>query len=88
MEDLITCPDPVMFKKAGLFARLEKMGFDQIPCGGNCCTDKNMAEIVKTGKAVVKGGRLKGFLSSTWKSCHPENLKAHLAAVEQLAMEK
>ena len=87
MADLVTCPDPRMFIKAGLFATLEKMGFDQIPCGGNCCTDKNMAEIVKLGDAVVRDGRLKGYLSTAWKMCWPENLKAHLAAVDQLGVE-
>ena len=87
MNDLITCPDPRMFVKAGLFATLEKMGFDQIPCGSNYCCDENMREIVKCGDAVVKGGRLKGYLMTTWKRTQPENRKAILDSVDLLSDE-
>ena len=85
MVDLITCPDPRMFIKAGLFADLEKMGYDQVPCGGNYCTDKNMAEIVKLGDAVVKDGRLKGYLTTTWKATVAKHRKALFSAVDQMA---
>ena len=85
MVDLITCPDPRMFIKAGLFADLEKMGYDQVPCGSNYCTDKNIAEIVKTGDTVIKGGRLKGYLMTTWKSTTENNRKQLFDAVDQLA---
>ena len=84
MKELITCPDPVMFAKAGLFADLEKMGFDQVPCGGNYCTDKNMAEIVKMGDAVVKDGRLKGYLTTTWYPTIPKWRNRLLEAVDQV----
>ena len=85
MADLVTCPDPRMFIKAGLFADLAKMGYDQIPCGSNYCTDKNIAEIVKTGDTVVKDGKLKGYLMTTWKSTTENNRKALFDAVDQLA---
>ena len=84
MKDLITCRDPRMFAKAGLFADLERMGFDQIPCGGNYCTDKNMAEIVRCGDAVVRDGRLKGYLTTTWRATLPDYRKAIFDAVDQL----
>ena len=87
MVDLVTCPDPRMFIKAGLFADLEKMGYDQVPCGGNYCSDRNMAEIVRCGDAVVKGGRLKGYLTTTWKATIPKNRKALFDAVDQLGAE-
>jgi len=85
MSDLITCPDPLMFKKAGLFATLEKLGYDQVPCGGNWCSDKNMAEIVRCGDAVVKDGRLKGYLTTTWRGTVPRHRKAICDAIDQLA---
>jgi len=87
MNDLITCPDPMMFVKAGLFATLEKMGFDQIPCGSNYCCDVNMGEIVKCGDAIVKGDRLKGYLMTTWHPTIPVYRKAMLEAADQLGAE-
>ena len=84
MSKLITCSDPRMFIKAGLFADLEKMGYDQVPCGGNCSSDKNMAEIVKMGDAVIRGGRLKGFLTTTWQPTVPSQRKVLFSAVDQM----
>lgn len=84
IRDLIKCPDPRMYQKAGLFADLEKMGYDQIPCGSNFCTDRNMREIVACGDAVVKDGRLKGYLITTWKSTEAANRARLLGAVDQL----
>ena len=87
MNDLIKCPDPRMFVKAGLFATLEKMGFDQIPCGSNWCCDVNMSEIVACGDAVVKGGRLKGYLMTTWRPTLPAHRRPLLESADLLGAE-
>ena len=45
---------------------------------------KNMAEIVKMGDAVIRGGRLKGFLTTTWQPTVPSQRKVLFSAVDQM----
>jgi len=87
IADLVTCPDPRQFQKAGLYAELEKMGYDQIPCGSNWCNDRNMAQTVRCGDAVVKGDRLKGYLTAPWKPTKAEWTKYHCDAADQMGAE-
>jgi len=62
------------------YLKLEKAGFDQIPCGGNWREDANFAETVKFCRANVAPERLKGFLVASWHATtsrwHEKNMKA------------
>jgi len=84
MNDLITCRDPRMYVLASLFAVCEKYGYDQVPCCSNYCTDKNTLEIVKMGDAVIRDGRLKGYLTAPWKGTTKKWRQHHLNAIDQL----
>jgi len=84
MNDLITCRDPRMYVLASMFAVCEKYGYDQVPCCSNYCTDKNTLEIVKMGDAVIRDGRLKGYLTTTWRGTVPRHRKTIFNAIDQL----
>lgn len=48
------------------YADLDAAGFDQVPCGSNCGTDKNFGAVVEWGRTHVPSVRLKGFCMAPW----------------------
>ena len=84
IKDLLTCRDTRMHRKFMLYALYEELGYDQTPCGGNWCTDKNMAEIVRMGDAVIRDGRLKGYVTTAWRATVPKWRQKITDSIDQL----
>jgi hypothetical protein len=53
------------------FEKLDKAGFDQIPCGSTCECDENFGELVPWCRQRISKDRLKGFLMAPWSSGWP-----------------
>ena len=80
-----------------LFLKLDKAGFDQVPCSSNWCSstrrraglknDDCMANLVKFCRANISPERLKGFLMAPWSGDYDEKnfMKTNLAGIDQLA---
>ena len=72
-------PDAESRSYLELYAKLDRAGFDQIPCASNWCSEfrrqrgaKNdgcMAGLAKFCRANVSSERLKGFMMATWAPC-------------------
>lgn len=69
------------------YEKLEKAGFDQIPCGGNWRETVNMAETVKFCREKIAPERLKGFLVTSWRRLIPEFRDLNLKGVDLLGDE-
>jgi len=69
------------------YEKLDKAGFDQIPCGGNWREDVNLAETVKFCREHVAPERLKGFLATSWRWATPPFREYNLKCVDQLGAE-
>ena len=80
-----------------LFLKLDKAGFDQVPCSSNWCSptrrkaglknDDCMAKMVKFCRANLSPEHLKGFLMAPWAGDFDEKdfLKVNYAGIDQLA---
>lgn len=80
-----------------LYRRLDKRGFDQVPCSSNWCSPKRvkagrnndecMGELVKFCRANVAPEHLKGFMMAPWTNCASNGgpLTRNLQGIEQLA---
>ena len=80
-----------------LFLKLDKAGFDQVPCSSNWCSptrikakvknDDCMAKMVKFCRAHLSPEHLKGFLMAPWAGDYDEKdfLKKNFAGIDQLA---
>ena len=65
-------PKPEMCKPwIEAFEKLDKAGFDQIPCGSTCECDENFGAIVPWCRERLSKERLKGFLMAPWSSAWP-----------------
>ncbi len=60
---------------------LEDAGFDQVPCGSNCGTDKNFGAVVEWGRTHVPSVRLKGFCMAPWILTLPAKRQKGLDAI-------
>ena len=69
------------------YERLEKAGFDQIPCGGNWREDVNLSETVKFCSANIAPERLKGFLVAPWRRLTPPFKDVNLKGVDLMGDE-
>ena len=78
------------------FDKLEKAGFDQIPCGTNWVgwqrkkdgvgADDVIGKLVRFCRPRIAKERLLGFLMAPWASCDTEeNLKTNLRGIDLLA---
>ena len=79
--------DPYMGEYASraikTYLALEKAGFDQVPCGSDYLSPKNMPETVKFCRAHIASERLKGFLIAPWHGgCLRENEEKFLSAMD------
>ncbi len=83
-------------KRLETFWKLEKAGFDQIPCGTNwvgwkrreenCGADDVIGRLVRLGRDVISDGHLLGFMMAPWKSCDTEeNTQTNLRGVDLFA---
>ena len=80
-----------------LYLKLDKAGFDQVPCASNWCSgarrlakvnnDDCMANMVKFCRASLSKEHLKGFLMAPWAGDFTERdfLKTNFAGIDQLA---
>jgi len=80
-----------------LFLKLDKAGFDQVPCSSNWRSptrikaglknDECMANMVRFCRANLSPERLKGFLMAPWAGDYDEKdfLKVNFAGIDQLA---
>ena len=80
-----------------LFLKLDKAGFDQVPCASNWCSsdrrragvknDECMGNLVKFCRANLSPDRLKGFLMAPWAGDFDGKnfLNANFAGIDQLA---
>ena len=80
-----------------LFLKLDKAGFDQVPCSSNWRSptrikaglknDECMANMVRFCRANLSPERLKGFLMAPWSGDYDEKdfLKVNFAGIDQLA---
>ena len=68
------------YDQVDCYLKLDKAGFDQIPCGGNWREDLNFSETVKFCRANLSKDRLLGFMMTSWrrttKEFHEKNMKA------------
>ena len=69
------------------YLKLDKAGFDQIPCGGNWREDVNFGETVKFCRANLSSGRLLGFLVSSWRATTANFRDKNLKAVDLVGEE-
>lgn len=69
------------------YERLEKAGFDQVPCGGNWREEANLAETVKFCRDVIAPERLKGFLVAPWRRLTPPFRDVNLRGVDLMGDE-
>ena len=80
-----------------LFLKLDKAGFDQVPCSSNWCSptrlkakvknDDCMAKMVKFCRANLSPEHLKGFLMAPWAGDYDEKdfLVKNFSGIDQLA---
>ena len=80
-----------------LFLKLDKAGFDQVPCSSNWRSptrvkaglknDDCMAKLVRFCRANISPERLKGFLMAPWSGDYDEKsfMKTNLDGIDQLA---
>ena len=80
-----------------LFLKLDKAGFDQVPCSSNWCSptrikagvknDECMANLVKFCRANLNSERVKGYLMAPWPGDYDEKdfLKVVFSGIDQLA---
>ncbi|MBP3405553.1 MAG: twin-arginine translocation signal domain-containing protein [Kiritimatiellae bacterium] len=80
-----------------LFEKLDKRGFDQVPCSSNWCSDARvkakvgndecMANLVKFCRKHVSPAKLKGFMMAPWTNCAYKGgpLTRNLQGIAQLA---
>ena len=80
-----------------LFLKLDKAGFDQVPCSSSWRSptrikaglknDDCMAKLVRFCRANISPERLKGFLMAPWSGDYDERnfMKTNLAGIDQLA---
>ena len=80
-----------------LFLKLDKAGFDQVPCASNwrssmrdrenASNDECMAKLVKFCRANIAPERLKGFLMASWSGDYDSKdfMKGNIDAIDQLA---
>ena len=66
------------------FAKLEKAGFDQLPCGSNCYTDGNLGRLVPFCDGIIAPERLKGYMTAPWYFIWPGHEKKNLESIDQL----
>jgi hypothetical protein len=96
--DLATMKPGCLSRKIlGLFAKLDKRGFDQVPCSSNWCSPQRikagvdnarcMGELVKFCRREISPERLKGFMMAPWTNCADKggSLTKNLAGISQLA---
>lgn len=89
--------DSMSRKRLELFIKLDKAGFEQIPCGTNWCSsyrrknkltnDECIAGLVKFCRERVSPANLKGFLVASWPGSEdkPENRKLLFEGIDQLS---
>jgi len=53
------------------YEKLDKAGFDQVPCGSTCECDENIGEMVPWCRQHISKDRLKGFLMAPWATFWP-----------------
>ena len=64
------------------YLKLDKAGFDQIPCAGNWREDCNFSETVRFCQANLSPERLKGYLLAPWRRILPAFHEANMHGVE------
>ena len=78
------------------FLKLDKAGFDQVPCGTNWAGwgrrkagiggDDIIGRLVRFSRENIASDRLRGFLMTSWKRCDkPENEKCSAQAIDLAA---
>lgn len=94
--DLDLAADDGDGRRLGLFAELDKAGFEQVPCGSNWASraraakhasaDPVMGEIVRFCRQHVSAARLKGFLMAPWTHLDtPEGRDFNMRGIDLLA---
>ena len=74
-----------------LFQRLDKAGFDQVPCGSNWtwkngpATNRSVWGLVKFCRSNVSPKHLKGFMMAPWADCTDSTLKLNLEGIDFFA---
>lgn len=79
--------DPYMGEYASraikAYLALEKAGFDQVPCGSDYLSPKNMPATVRFCRKHLAPERLKGFLIAPWHgACLPQNEAKFISAMD------
>ena len=76
------------YDQVDCYLKLDKAGFDQIPCGGNWREEVNFGETVKFCRANLAPARLLGFLVAPWRATvakyRDKNLKGVDLAGEEI----
>jgi len=81
--DLNTLQEPYL-TSVKLYNQLEANGYDQVPAGSNHSSPDNFERTVEYCKKVIDPGRLKGFMTATWRPTLPECLDTHKEAITQV----
>ena len=88
-------PDNRRFKILKLFIDLDKVGFDQVPCGSNWkskrykkegpAVNNSIAGLVKFCRENVSAEHLKGFMMAPWANCLESSNKTNLEGIDLFA---
>ena len=74
-----------------LYKKLDKAGFDQVPCGSNWKSKKyrdsgrpvndSIVDLVKYGRKFISREHLKGFMMGSWSGCTQEGEQHNMEAI-------
>lgn len=79
------------YKILHLFQKLDKAGFDQVPCGSNWtwkngpAVNVSIAGLIKFCRENIAPERLKGFVMAPWADCTDATLKLNLEGIDFFA---
>ena len=84
-------PKELDYKILRLFQKLDKAGFDQVPCGSNWtwkngpAVNVSVAGLIKFCRENIAPERLKGFVMAPWADCTDATLKLNLEGIDFFA---
>lgn len=69
-------------KKAGLYKKIDALGFDQLPTGNSLGQEGNFESMLRLTPSMIRPEHLLGYIQTTWKWLTPENESAILSCLE------
>lgn len=75
-----------LFDAISAYEKLNTLGFDQVPAGGNDNNDENLDLTVAHCTKVIAPERLKGFLMTTWSPTLPKYEEKFMRAINDVKL--